>query len=179
MLGRAVGEHALAQQFDHMSAVQPPRHADRQTFSRKFVDHHQQPQTAAIVGARLHEVIAPQMIRMFRAQPDAAPIVEPQPSPRPVLGGNFQPFATPDALHPILAHTPARLLEKCRDAPVTEASVLTRQRDDRLGQPVFVAALRGPIPLGPARLFYQPARMPFTQSFFPSVVNGNPAPLGT
>jgi hypothetical protein len=34
---------------------------------------------------------------------------------------NFQTFPPPDALHTILAHTPARLLQQCGDAPVSEA----------------------------------------------------------
>jgi hypothetical protein len=86
---------------------------------------------------------------------------------------------TPDALHAVLADSPARLLEQGRDAPVAKAAVLAGQRDDGLRQPIFVTPLRGLITLGSARLAHQPARAPFTQSFFPSVVNGDPAPLGT
>jgi hypothetical protein len=40
-------------------------------------------------------------------------------------------------------------------------------------------ALRRLIALGTTGLAYQPAGMPFTQSFLPSVLNADPAPLGT
>ena len=110
MFRRAVLKHALAQQFDHVRAVQATRHSDRQTFSRECVDHHQQPQTPAIVRARLHEIVAPHVIGVLGPQPDAAFVVEPQSSPRLVLGRNFQTFTPPDALHAILlTHQPDSL----------------------------------------------------------------------
>jgi hypothetical protein len=42
---------------------------------------------------------------------------------------------------------------------------------------IFVVALCRPMALD-ARLPHQPARMPFTQSLFSSVVNGHATPLG-
>lgn len=132
-----------------------------------------------MVGAGFNEIVAPDVIRPFGAQPDAASVVEPQSSARLLLSGNFESFATPDTLHSILACTPARLLPQRRDPPVAVAAVLAGQADDRLPQPVFVVALGGLIALGSPRLMDQAARSPFTPSFFPSVLNGDAAPLGT
>lgn len=36
-----VREHAVAQQLDHVGAVQPARHADRQALAGELVDHYQ------------------------------------------------------------------------------------------------------------------------------------------
>ena len=82
-------------------------------------------------------------------------------------------------MHLIFADLPAGLVQQRRDPPIAIAAVLAGQRGDRLGQPVFIVALRGLIQLGSPRLTHQPARVPFTQSFFPGVLNGYAAPLGT
>ena len=77
LLGNAVLEHAAAQRFDHMITVQSPGHADRQTFSCELIEHGQKPQAAAIVRARFHKVVAPDMIRFLRSQPNARSLVQP------------------------------------------------------------------------------------------------------
>jgi len=48
-----------------------------------------------------------------------------------------------------------------------------------LRQLVFVVALGRLITLGLAGLTYQLAGVPFTESFVPSVLDGDAAPLGT
>jgi len=119
------------------------------------------------------------MIPALRPQPDAGPVIQPE-SPAWLLSGrNFQTFAFPDPLHTIFADPPARLLQQRRNAPVPEAAVLTGQGDDRLRQAVFIMALRGLITLCSPRLTDQSAGPPFTQAFFPSVLNGEATPLGT
>jgi len=65
------------------------------------------------------------------------------------------------------------------DPPAAEAAVLTGQRDDRLGQFVFVVPLDALIPLCSTRLPHQPARPPLAESVFPSMLDGHAAPLGT
>jgi hypothetical protein len=55
-------------------AVEPSRHADRQTLSREFLDHGEQPQAAAIVRAGLDEIVTSGVIRMFRAQSEKCDI---------------------------------------------------------------------------------------------------------
>ena len=53
------------------------------------------------------------------------------------------------------AHQPARLLLQCSDAPIAIAALLTRQRDDRLRQPVFIVAVGGLITPRGVRLAHQ------------------------
>ena len=60
-----------------MRAVPTPRHADRQAFPRELVDHHQQSQAPPVMRHGIHEIVAPDMVAVQRAQPNATPIVEP------------------------------------------------------------------------------------------------------
>src|ERR1019366_3742723 len=122
---------------------------------------------------------APDMIPPLGPQPEAASVVEPESSARFLFGRDFQAFTPPDALHAIFADLPPPLLEQRREAPVAVASILAGQGDDDLHQPILIVALRGLIALGSARLMDQAAGSPFTQSFFPSVLNGDATPLGT
>src|SRR6266576_6959064 len=95
------------------------------------------------------------MIRPLRAQPDTRAIVQPQSSPRFLLGGYFQPFAPPDALHTIFPHSPACTPQQRRNPPVAVASVLRGQLDDVSRQCILVVALDRLVALGPAPLFQQ------------------------
>jgi len=56
---------------------------------------------------------------------------------------------------------------------------LTSQGHDRLRQPIFILPLCGLITLRAPRLVEQTAGPPFTESLFPSALNGDPPPLGT
>jgi hypothetical protein len=96
-----------------------------------------------------------------------------------VLGGHFQTFPPPDALHSILAHFPSGCLQQGSDSSITEAAILTGQRQNRLRQPILVVALGWPIALRGPPLPDYPAGVPFTESFVPGVLNGEASPHGT
>jgi hypothetical protein len=102
-------EHALAQCFDHVITVQPAGHPQGQALPGELVDHGQQPQAAAILGACFYKLVAPHEIALLRSEPDAGSVVEPQAAARLLLGRNFQSFPPPDALHPISPHVPTGL----------------------------------------------------------------------
>jgi hypothetical protein len=159
--------------------LQAPGHADGQTLPSELVDHRQQPQVPAIVSARFHKVLAPDMVWFLRSQPDTGPVVQLQPSMRLVLGWDLQPFPPPDVLDPVLAHIPSGLFQQNGNSSVAQPAILTGQCDDRLGELIFVVALRRPIALCSPRLVHQPTRLPFTESLVPSVLDGDAAPLGT
>src|ERR1019366_3356117 len=76
-------------------------------------------------------------------------IVQPQPAPRFLLGGYFQPFAPPDALHAIFPHSPACTPQQHRNPPVAVAPVLRGQLDDISRQCILVVALDRLVALGP------------------------------
>src|SRR5579883_3081285 len=179
MLRNTMLEHRVSQRLNHVITVESSGDADRQAFARELIDQSQEPQTAAIVRARLHKIVAPDMVGLLRPQSNARSVVEPQSPPRFLFGRNLQALAPPDPLYPVLAYLPPRHFQQRGDPPVPKASVLAGQGDDGFRQLIFIAALCGLVTLRAARLAHQTARMPFTQAFLPSVVNGDPAPLGT
>jgi hypothetical protein len=61
--------------------------------------------------AGFDKIVAPDVVLPLGPQPDARSVIEPESSARLLLGGNFQSFAPPDALHAIFADKPARQLE--------------------------------------------------------------------
>jgi hypothetical protein len=71
---------------------------------------------------------------------------------------NLQPFATPDSFDSILAYSPPGSLQQRRDAPVSVASILARQCNDRLGESIFVFTLCRVIAMRTAWLLHQSAR---------------------
>ena len=159
----------FASHFRNSSATNsgPPCHPDRQALPRVFIDQRQHPQRSSVVRHRAHEVVAPHMIRSFRSQPHARPVIQPQPSSRPLFLRDFQPLAPPDALHPILAHLPAPGLQQRRDPPVAVAAVLAGRRDDPLRKRIFVRSLHRQIALRSAPLLQHPARLPLARTNFP------------
>ena len=111
------------------------------------------------------------MVGVLRPQPHTRSIVEPQPPARLLLLRNLQPFATPDALDPVLANLPAISLQQRRDPAVAIASILAGQLHDGLGECIFVFALCQLIALRAAWLVHQPARPPFTHALFLSMIH--------
>src|SRR5450631_3798834 len=153
-------QHHIRQRIDHLQTPQAPRHPQPQTFPRILVDQHQNPQGSPVVRHPLHEVIAPHLIGSLRPQPDAPTIVQPQPPSWPLFLRYFQPCASPDPLHSILAHLPPRIPQQHGDAPVAVPPVLHPQGQDRLCQLIFVRAPLRQVALCPAPLPYHPARPP-------------------
>ena len=56
------------------------------------------------------------MVRVRRPEPYTRSIVEPQPPARFLPLRNFEPFTTPDSLHPVFAHLPASTFEQRGDS---------------------------------------------------------------
>jgi hypothetical protein len=152
-------QHHVRECFDHFIPPKPSGHTDRQTLPRVFIDQRQHPQRSSVVRHRAHEVVAPNVIRTLRPQPHTRPVVQPQPTARPLFLRHFQPLATPDALHPIFAYLPASTLQQRRNSPVAVAPVFTGQRNDRFGECIFVDPLDRGIALCSSPLPQQPAGM--------------------
>ena len=64
---------------------------------------------------------------------------------------NFQPFASPDTLNPLVVHVPARVVQQARDHAIAITAILAGQLDDVVGQSPFIGpalrhlALRGSV----------------------------------
>ena len=126
--------------------------ADHQRLLGELVDDVQRPIGPAIVGPVLDEVIGPDVVGPLRSQPDAGAVIEPEPGPFRLLLGDFQPFALPDPLHPLVVHMPARVTEHGRDPAVAVAAILAGQLDDVGGQPFLIVAAPWNLALGGAVL---------------------------
>ena len=104
------------------------------------------------------------MIGALGTQPNARAIVEPQPATWLLSLRNFQPFAPPDALYPIVANPPSRTLQQHRNATIAIAAILAGQPDDCLGQRIFVVSLCRPVALRATWLVHQVARSSLADS---------------
>ena len=139
------------------------RGADRQALPAVLVDQRQHPYGSSIVRAGADEVVTPDMILPLRPKPHTGTVVQPQASARSLFLRHFQTLPPPDPLHPVLAHTPARLAQLHRDPPISIASVLAGQLQDGSGEAILVVVLRRVIALRPSPLPQQPASMPLGQ----------------
>ena len=68
-------DHHVGHGVDDAKAVDATGHSDRQAFPRELVDQRHQSELATVMGLRLDEVVAPDVIAMVRSQPDAGPVV--------------------------------------------------------------------------------------------------------
>jgi hypothetical protein len=60
-----------------MNGIDPSSKPDRKALTDELIDQGHQPDTAAIMGRDLNKVEAPDVFWMFRPEPDAALIIEP------------------------------------------------------------------------------------------------------
>ncbi len=88
----------------------------------------------------LDEVGGPQLVAMFRAQPDARAVREPQAPAFRLFVGNLQPLTPPDAFDPLVIHEPACISQQRGDLAIAVPTVLAGQFDDIGGQPILVLA---------------------------------------
>ncbi len=126
--------------------------------------------TASLFGPVLDKVVTPDVVRIFRPQPDAGSVVEPEPPLLRLLLRHFQPLLPPDPLHPFAVHFPAGIPQKSRDAPIAIAAILESKRDDVGGQGRLVIWGGGDLALGGAVLAENPADPSLGQAQFGSHV---------
>src|SRR5579859_1480783 len=162
MFWHSLPHHDVSQCSDDLGTRPAPFRTDQQALACRLVDQVEEAHTSPIVRSRTHEVVAPHMARMRRSEPHTRSIVEPQPSSWLLLLWNFQPFATPDPLHAVLAYLPARTLQKRRDPAIPVTSILAGKCNDSLSQAIFVFALCRPVALRAPGLPQQMARMSLT-----------------
>ena len=74
----------------------------------------QETEGLAVVGAILHEVIAPYVLREFRPQTHNRTIGQPQSAAFGLFCGHLQPFLALDALHTLVIDQPAFIAQQGR-----------------------------------------------------------------
>lgn len=173
----AVLDHGLGKHVDDLVAVDPAAHIDRQALPRVLVDQVQKAHNSSVMGESAHEIVCPDVMRPLWPQPHTRAVIEPQTAARFLLLRNLQSFATPNPLHAVLAHVPARFLELDGDASISIPAILSGQCNDGPGQRVFVVPLRGPVALRAAWLVNQLARMTLTRPLLLGMLHSSTAPL--
>ncbi len=78
----ASGPHHIGHGLDDAEAVNATGHPDRKALPGELVDQRHQSELSPIMGLRLDEVIAPNMIAMLRPQPDTRSVIEPKTASR-------------------------------------------------------------------------------------------------
>lgn len=114
------------------------RHDERQAFPTCLGDNGQDAELLAVMRAAFDEVVGPYMAGIFRTQPDARPVIEPQATALWLTLRDLQPLAAPDPLDPLVVHCPSRMAEQRGHPAITVAAILLRQCDYILRQHLFV-----------------------------------------
>ena len=140
MRGHAADEEQVRQDVDNVCAPQLARDADRQTFTGKLVDDIEHPEGPSVVRAVVDEVIRPDMVWPFGAQPNARAVVQPEPLALRLFGWNLQPFTLPDPFNTLVVHGPAGASQKFCNPAVAIAAVVTGKCDDVGRQPFFIVS---------------------------------------
>ncbi|CTQ63541.1 hypothetical protein LA5094_06347 [Roseibium album] len=60
----------IYQRVNHVGGIELSLHSDRQALAGMFIQDVQGPERLSIIGSAMHEVITPDMIGIFRSQPD-------------------------------------------------------------------------------------------------------------
>jgi len=128
----------VRQDVDHVDGLQLPIDVDHQAFMGELVDDVQHPVLPPVMGPILDKVVGPDVIAIFRPQPDARSVMQPQTTAFGLLLGNLQPLAPPEALNPLVIDQPARIPQQRRDLAVAIAAIETGEFNDVGGQPLLV-----------------------------------------
>lgn len=108
---------------------------DCQAFPAVFVQDVERTERLSVIGSVMYEVVAPDVVAIFRAQPDAGAVVQSQPPLPRLFRWYFKPLALPQSFYTLVVHVPSRISQKCRDPAITVATVLSCQlyhaRSDR------------------------------------------------
>ena len=104
----------------------------------ELVDDVEHPVLPPVMGPILDKVVGPDVIAVFRPQPDARSVMQPQPPAFGLLLGNLQPLTPPNPLNPLVIDLPPRPAQELRDLAVAIAAIETGEFNDVVGQPLLV-----------------------------------------
>jgi len=128
----------------------------------------------AIMGSALDEVVCPDMARIFRAQPDARSIIQPQPAALRLPLRHLQTLSPPDALDPFAVHRPPGRAQQCCHPTITVPPVLLGQGNDVLGQRLLVVSSTRHLALRRSTLPEHPAYPPLRRrQYLPHMIDAS------
>ena len=132
----------FTERIEHISGVEPPFDPDSETLTGVLVDHTQHAEDLPVMGAILNEVIRPDMALVFRPEPDARAIIQPEPSSFGLLHWNLKPFTSPDAVDALLIHVPTIAPQQGRDPAIPISTMPRGKFDNGICQRLLVTTKR-------------------------------------
>jgi hypothetical protein len=139
--GHAAQNKEVREYIDHIDRFQLSVHSDGQALMRELVDHVEHPVLPPVMGAILHEVVAPDVVRPLGSQPDARSVTNPKATSLRLLLWHFQPLPSPDPLDPLIVDNPTgpRAQELC-DLAVAVTAVLAGELNDVGGEALLIVS---------------------------------------
>jgi len=139
--GHAAQNKEVREYIDHIDRFQLSVYSDGQALMRELVNHVEHPVLSPVMGAILHKVVAPDVVRSLGSQPDTGSIVEPEAALLRLLTRHFQPLPSPDPLDPLIVDNPTgpRAQELC-DLAVAVTAVLAGEFDDIGGEALLIVS---------------------------------------
>jgi hypothetical protein len=105
--GHATQDEEVGQDIDNVDRFEPSVDPDRQALMGELVDDVEHPVFLSLVGAVLDKIVTPDVVGVFRPQPDAGTIGKPELSLLWLFLWNLEALAPPDALDPLVVDNPA------------------------------------------------------------------------
>src|SRR5947209_8762404 len=131
-------DEQVGERVDDVARLEPARYPNGQAFVGELVDDVEHAKFAPIMGALLDKIIGPDVVGALGPEPNARPVIQPQPPALGLLGRDLQPLASPDPLDPLVVHQPAGPAQQLGDLAIAIAAVLPGQFDDVVCQSRFI-----------------------------------------
>jgi hypothetical protein len=123
MLRWSMFHEEIREAMEHIIGVEPSLHEDGEVLPTEFVDDRQHLEGTAIMGAVLYKIIGPDVVAMGGPEPDARPVVEPEPPSLWLFLRNLQPLLAPETFDPLMVDLPAVPFQKGSDPTIPIATV--------------------------------------------------------
>ncbi len=177
--GDAAQDEQVSERVNDIDGLEPAADPDGEALASELVDDVEHPILPPVMGAILDEVVGPDMVGIFGPQANTGSVVEPEPPALGLLVRNLQPLASPDPVHPLDPHHPARPLQHHRDPAIAIATILGGKGNDVGGQGRLVIGCSGDLALRRSMLTQNPACPSFGDTQFRHhMINAGPATRG-
>jgi len=179
MSGDTAQDKQVGKRVDDIDGLELAAHPDGEALAGELVDDVEHAILPPVVGAIFDEVVGPDVVGMLRPETDARAVIEPEPPALGLLMWNLQPLASPDPMHPLDPHHPARPLQHHRDPAIAIAAILGGKGNDVGGQCRLIIGSPGDLALRRSMLPQNPACPSFRDpEFMNDMINARPATRG-
>ncbi len=134
MIGPPPRAEPVRQGRQHILCRQLPFNDNGPVLPGELVEHGEPAKRFSIVRVIGEEIVRRYVVPVLRPEPDAGPVVEPQPPPLRLAPRHLQPLLPPDSLHPLRVPRHAVLRQASRDPAGAVPAILGRERGNR-GRP--------------------------------------------